>query len=55
MEVDREAWMEEAMSDEALCLKLYSKLPKELLLDRELLVSRLWRSPEKWQVTGEAF
>jgi phosphoenolpyruvate carboxykinase (GTP) len=50
MEVDREAWIREALSDEEMFLKLYSKLPKELLLDRELLISRLWRSPKFWQL-----
>jgi phosphoenolpyruvate carboxykinase (GTP) len=50
MEVDCESWIREALSDEELALKLYGKLPKEFLLDRELLISRLWRSPDPWKL-----
>jgi phosphoenolpyruvate carboxykinase (GTP) len=50
MEVDRESWIRETLADEELALKLYSKLPKEFLLDRELLISRLWRSPDNWKL-----
>jgi phosphoenolpyruvate carboxykinase (GTP) len=53
MEVDCQAWMREAISDEELALKLYGKMPKEFLLDRELLMSRLWRSPETWKLASE--
>jgi phosphoenolpyruvate carboxykinase (GTP) len=53
MEVDCRAWIREALSDEELALKLYGKLPKEFLLDRDLLVSRLWRSPETWKLAPE--
>ncbi|HKM54358.1 MAG TPA: phosphoenolpyruvate carboxykinase domain-containing protein [Isosphaeraceae bacterium] len=49
MEVDSEAWSREALLDEELALKLNGKLPKEFLLDRELHISRLWRSPETWK------
>jgi phosphoenolpyruvate carboxykinase (GTP) len=50
MEVDCESWIREALADEELALKLYSKLPKEFLFDRELLISRLWRSPHPWKL-----
>ena len=53
MEVDCRAWIREALSDEELALKLYGKLPKEFLLDRDLLISRLWRSPETWKLAPE--
>jgi len=33
-----------------LALKLNGKPPKEFLLDRELHISRLWRSPETWKL-----
>src|SRR5262249_40985180 len=52
MEVDRQAWIREALSDEELALKLYDKLPKEFMLDRELLISRLWRSPRTWKLNA---
>ena len=50
MEVDRGAWSREAVLDEELALKLNGKLPKEFLLDRELHISWLWRSPETWKL-----
>ena len=53
MEVDCQAWMREAISDEELAIRLYGKMPKEFLLDRELLMSRLWRSPETWKLASE--
>lgn len=32
-----------------LFIKLYDRLPKELLSARDLIVSSLWRSPEQWE------
>ncbi len=48
MSVDREAWKAEVLSHEELFAKLYDRLPKEFLYMRELILSGLWRSPEKW-------
>ena len=48
MSVDRDAWQRELLSHEELFVKLYDRLPKELLFIRELILSSLWRSPERW-------
>jgi phosphoenolpyruvate carboxykinase (GTP) len=48
MSVDRAAWNQELLSHEELFVKLYDRLPKELLFIRELILSSLWRSPEHW-------
>src|SRR5262249_55281464 len=53
MEVDREAWLREAVAVEELEFNLYGKLPKEFLLRRELLISRLWHSPGSWRLYPE--
>ena len=53
MEVDREAWLHEAVSVEELEFNLYGRLPKEFLLNRELLISRLWHSPGSWKLYPE--
>ncbi len=53
MTVDRELGKQELLSHEALFEKIYDKLPKEFLFMRELLLSALWRSPEKWQLEPE--
>ncbi len=48
MTVDREAGKQELLGHEELFDKMYDKLPKEFLFMRNLLLSALWRSPEKW-------
>ncbi|MBK8432483.1 MAG: phosphoenolpyruvate carboxykinase (GTP) [Chloroflexi bacterium] len=49
MSVDVEKWKEEVLSHEELFVKLYDRLPKELIGVRELLLSSLWRSPTYWE------
>lgn len=39
--IDTEGWRKELISQDELFMKLYSHLPKELIFQRELLVSRL--------------
>ena len=39
--IDTDEWHREALSQEEFFMKLWSHLPKELMLHRELLVSRL--------------
>jgi phosphoenolpyruvate carboxykinase (GTP) len=48
MSVDREVWQQEMVSHDALFVRLYDKLPKEFILLRELILSSLWRAPERW-------
>lgn len=53
MSMDMEEWKNEVTSHELLFDKLYDKLPKEFVNMRELLLSSLWRSPEKWALEPE--
>ncbi len=53
MSVDRELWKKEILLHEELFIKMYDRLPKEFILMREMLLSALWRSPEKWELTPE--
>ncbi len=48
MAVDRELWRQEAALQDELFFQLDDRLPRELVCERQLLVSRLWRSPEVW-------
>jgi phosphoenolpyruvate carboxykinase (GTP) len=50
MAVDRDQWCGEILSHEELFIKLYDRLPKEMLAVRDLILSSLWRSPEHWEV-----
>ena len=54
MEVSREAGTDEAQAHEQLFHRFFGRLPKEFIFERELLKSRLWRSPETWDMgTGQ--
>jgi len=53
MYVDREQWKQELLSHAELFERMYDKLPKEFIFMRELLLSSLWRSPEKWSLESE--
>ena len=48
MIIDREEGKRELLGHQELFEKVYDKLPKEFFYMRELLLSALWRSPEKW-------
>ncbi len=53
MSVDREEWKTELLGHQELFERMYDQLPKEYLFMRQLLLSGLWRSPEKWHLEGE--
>jgi phosphoenolpyruvate carboxykinase (GTP) len=53
MAVGREAGTIEAHSHEELFDRFFDRLPKEFIFERELLRSRLWRSPERWELAHE--
>jgi len=54
MAVDREAGAQEARQHEELFDRFFDRLPKEFIFERELLRSRLWRSPDRWELAHEA-
>jgi phosphoenolpyruvate carboxykinase (GTP) len=53
MSIGRDAAAAEARSHEELFDLFLDRLPKEFIFERELLRSRLWRSPEQWQLATE--
>lgn len=53
MAVDREEWKLELLAHAELFERMYDRLPKEFIFMRELLLSSLWRSPEKWRLEAE--
>jgi len=46
MSIDKDLWKNEILSHEELFIKLYDRLPKELISVRELLLSSLWSESE---------
>jgi phosphoenolpyruvate carboxykinase (GTP) len=53
MAIDREEWKQELLGHEEFFHKLYDHLPREFGYMRELLLSSLWRSPERWEMLTE--
>ncbi len=50
MTVGRDAGHAEVRAHEEEFEKFFDRLPKEFVFERELLHSRLWRSPEHWHL-----
>jgi phosphoenolpyruvate carboxykinase (GTP) len=50
MAVGKESGNVEAHAHEELFDRFFDRLPKEFVYERELLRSRLWRSPDRWQL-----
>jgi phosphoenolpyruvate carboxykinase (GTP) len=50
MAVSRDAGTAEVQAHEEEFDKFFDRLPKEFIFERELLHSRLWRSPERWEL-----
>ncbi len=53
MEVDATKWKQELLMHEELFSRLYDRLPKEFFFLRELMRSKLWRSPDVWSAEPE--
>jgi phosphoenolpyruvate carboxykinase (GTP) len=53
MAVGREAGTLEAHAHEELFDRFFDRLPKEFIHEREMLRSRLWRSPDRWELAHE--
>jgi phosphoenolpyruvate carboxykinase (GTP) len=55
MSVNREQASTDTRALEELFDRFYDRLPKEFVHLRELQKSRLWRSPEKWELARQIF
>jgi phosphoenolpyruvate carboxykinase (GTP) len=53
MAVDRPDWQREILSQDELFIRLFDRLPKELLAIRDLMLSAIWRSPDHWEMTPD--
>lgn len=50
MSVDRRDWGHELLQHDELFIKLYDRIPKEMLAIKELTLSAMWRSPDHWEM-----
>jgi phosphoenolpyruvate carboxykinase (GTP) len=53
MSISRDSAAAEVRQHEELFDKFLDRLPKEFVFERELLKSRLWRSPETWELAHD--
>ncbi|MDX2134082.1 MAG: phosphoenolpyruvate carboxykinase (GTP) [Saprospiraceae bacterium] len=53
MDLNSEEWKQEMLAHEELFERMYDKLPKEFLFMRQILLSALWRSPDKWSLAAD--
>ena len=51
MNIDREVARTEANDQEELFTRFGDRLPREMQIEREMLLQRLYRSPEKWDLS----
>ena len=50
MSIDRNDWDRELLQHDELFIKLYDRIPKEMLAIRDLTLSAMWRSPDHWEM-----
>jgi phosphoenolpyruvate carboxykinase (GTP) len=50
MSIDRDHWDSELLQHEELFIRLYDRIPKEMLGIKELTLSAMWRSPDNWEM-----
>jgi len=53
MSIDKSDWDKELLETDELFIRLYDRIPKEMLVIRTLLLSGMWRSPEHWEMAGD--
>jgi phosphoenolpyruvate carboxykinase (GTP) len=50
MSVDRDDWDRELLQHDELFIRLYDRIPKEMLAIKDLTLSAMWRSPNHWEM-----
>jgi len=50
MSIDRSDWDKELLQHDELFIRLYDRIPKEMLAIKTLMLSAMWRSPEYWEM-----
>ncbi|HKJ18760.1 MAG TPA: phosphoenolpyruvate carboxykinase (GTP) [Xanthomonadales bacterium] len=50
MSIDKKDWDKELLETDELFIRLYDRIPKEMIAIRTLLLSGMWRSPKHWEL-----
>ena len=53
MSIDRDDWDQELLHHEELFIRLYDRIPKEMLAIKDLTLSAMWRSPDDWEMVSD--
>ena len=50
MSIDRSDWDKELLQHDELFIRLYDRIPKEMMAIKALTLSGMWRSPDHWEM-----
>jgi len=50
MSIDKSDWDKELLETDELFIKLYDRIPKEMMAIKTLMLSGMWRSPDHWEM-----
>ena len=50
MSIERDDWDRELLQHDELFIRLFDRIPKEMLAIRDLTLSAMWRSPDHWEI-----
>jgi phosphoenolpyruvate carboxykinase (GTP) len=50
MSIDKSDWDKELLETDELFIRLYDRIPKEMMAIKTLMLSGLWRSPNHWEM-----
>ena len=53
MSIDKSDWDKELLETDELFIKLYDRIPKEMMAIKALMLSGMWRSPDHWEMAGD--
>jgi phosphoenolpyruvate carboxykinase (GTP) len=53
MSIVKSDWDKELLETDELFIRLYDRIPKEMIAIKDLMLSSMWRSPDHWEMTGD--
>ena len=53
MSIDKSDWDKELLETDELFIRLYDRIPKEMMAIKALMLSGMWRSPVHWEMASD--